>query len=93
MRSEQTPFVGGPLDGRVLPVFTGVTGNPPKTYRVPVPTEDGAPVVHVYRRDLQPYPRHSWVGRWRYRYDPEGEQERPRVARLPFRLPSHRRSR
>ncbi|MGW3405993.1 hypothetical protein, partial [Streptomyces zhihengii] len=58
MRSENTPFVGGPLDGRVLPVLTGPTGHPPKWYRIPVPNDDDTPpTVHVYRRVPAGYTR------------------------------------
>ncbi|GAB2621033.1 hypothetical protein GCM10027168_61290 [Streptomyces capparidis] len=79
MRSEDTEFTGGPLDGRVLPVLVGMTGNPPKTYSVPVPGEDGSTAaVHVYRRVLAPSPRRGRGSRWRYEYDPEGRTERPK---------------
>ena len=49
VRSENTTFGGGPLDGRVLPVLVGATGHPPKWYEVPVPDADGGPatVLHV----------------------------------------------
>ncbi|GAB2828942.1 hypothetical protein [Streptomyces daliensis] len=75
MRSEETAFVGGPLDGRVLPVLLGATGRPPKTYEVPVPREDGegTATVHVYR--LEPAGTTQRLGLprgWRYVYDPEG---------------------
>ncbi|MFF0204806.1 hypothetical protein [Streptomyces sp. NPDC005017] len=75
MKSEDTPFEGGPLDGRVLPVLLGMTGHPPKTYRVPVPDlAGGGPTVLVYRR----VPRREGrpVGlrdRWKYLYDPQGD--------------------
>ncbi|MFE1441285.1 hypothetical protein [Streptomyces sp. NPDC058739] len=75
MKSEDTPFEGGPLDGRVLPVLLGMTGHPPKTYRVPVPDRaGGSPTVLVYRR----VPRREGrpVGlrdRWKYTYDPQGD--------------------
>ena len=73
MRSEPTPFVGGPLDGRVLPVLTGLTGRPPATYEVPVPASDGGPArVHVYR--LEPAGDSRLLGLprgWRYVYDPQ----------------------
>ncbi|MDN0195718.1 hypothetical protein [Streptomyces sp. S.PNR 29] len=73
MKSEDTPFEGGPMDGRVLPVLLGPTGHPPKTYRIPVPAPDGGPpTVLVYRR----VPRgQSRIGpaRWKYEYDPEGK--------------------
>lgn len=77
MRSEDTPFSGGPLDGRVLPVLLGPTGRPPKTYEVPVPGEDGGPgVVLVYRLEAATLSRRLRLPRsWRYVYDPEG---RPR---------------
>ncbi|MFE0803064.1 hypothetical protein [Streptomyces sp. NPDC058812] len=73
MKSEDTPFEGGPMDGRVLPVLVGMTGHPPKTYRIPVPDPDGGPpTVLVYRRE----PRDSRGGlrfaRWKYAYAPEG---------------------
>ncbi|GGO85446.1 hypothetical protein [Wenjunlia tyrosinilytica] len=78
MRSEQTEFVGGPMDGRVLPVLVGVTGHPPKVYRVPVPGEDGAaPTVYVYQRVLNPDPKgRRGAGRWRYEYAPQGLPEK-----------------
>ncbi|WP_308312415.1 hypothetical protein [Streptomyces sp. ISL-11] len=74
MRSEDTPFEGGPLDGRVLPVLLGATGHPPKTYEVPVPAEDGgAPAVHVYRRVQAATTRRLGLPKgWKYVYDPEG---------------------
>lgn len=77
MRAEETEFVGGPLDGRVLPVLTGVFGNPPRTYSVPVPAVDGGePVVHVYVRTAHPDPRRRRLSRWRYEYDPVGGPHR-----------------
>lgn len=74
MKSEDTPFVGGPLDGRVLPVLLGITGHPPKTYRVPVPAAAGGPpTVLVYRRVPRPQAGRFALGhRWQYAYDPEG---------------------
>ncbi|MGI5378185.1 hypothetical protein ACQEV2_28825 [Streptomyces sp. CA-251387] len=81
MKSEDTPFEGGPMDGRVLPVLLGITGHPPKTYRIPVPDPHGGPpTVLVYRR----VPRTPGAGRgltgltqrWKYAYDPEGRQSR-----------------
>ncbi|MFD7502433.1 hypothetical protein [Streptomyces sp. NPDC059850] len=73
MRSEETPFVGGPLDGRVLPVLVGATGQPPKTYEIPVPDEAGGPpTVHIYRRTPASTSRLGLIRGWRYEYDPEG---------------------
>ncbi|AXK31455.1 hypothetical protein DVA86_01145 [Streptomyces armeniacus] len=75
MRSEDTEFTGGPLDGRVLPVLLGPTGRPPASYEVPVPDADGGPeVVHVYR--LEPAavtPRLRLPRGWRYVYEPDAE--------------------
>lgn len=76
MKSQDTPFEGGPLDGRVLPVPLGLTGHPPKTYRVPVPDPAGGPpTVLVYRR--------VDAGRggllhqlWKYEYDPGADPSR-----------------
>ena len=76
MKSEETPFVGGPLDGRVLPVLLGPTGHPPKVYRVPVPDDAGGPpTVLVYRRaPAQSGRRLSLTARWRYEYDESGDK-------------------
>ncbi|WP_050494538.1 hypothetical protein [Streptomyces californicus] len=58
MKSENTPFRGGPLDGRVLPILLGPTGHPPKWYEVPVPSPDGGPAtVYAYQRVPAGYTR------------------------------------
>ncbi|HWM35970.1 MAG TPA: hypothetical protein VNS49_02480 [Streptomyces sp.] len=77
MRSEETVFVGGPMDGRVLPVLVGVNGRPPKNYEVPVPApETGRATVHVYRLEPAGYSRRLRLPRgWRYVHEPDG---RPR---------------
>ncbi|KPC66954.1 hypothetical protein [Streptomyces chattanoogensis] len=86
MRSENTPFVGGPLDGRVLPVLVGATGQPPKSYEIPVPNDDGRPpTVHVYRRVPGRVGRLGLPSGWRYEYDPEGQAPGPRTLRGLFR--------
>jgi hypothetical protein len=74
VRSENTLFVGGPLDGRVLPVLTGLTGRPPKWYDVPVPNEAGTPpTVHAYRRTPAGFSRRLGIQQgWKYEYAPEG---------------------
>ncbi|MFC5721383.1 hypothetical protein ACFP1Z_14520 [Streptomyces gamaensis] len=74
MRSENTPFVGGPLDGRVLPVLVGPTGHPPKVYEVPVPDGAGGPPhVLVYRREPAGATRRLGLPKgWRYVHDPRG---------------------
>ncbi|MEU2181001.1 hypothetical protein [Streptomyces thermolilacinus] len=78
MRSENTPFSGGPLDGRVLPVLTGPTGHPPKWYEVPVPNDDGRPpTVHAYRRVPSGYTKRLGLQRgWEYVYEPAGRERR-----------------
>lgn len=70
-------FVGGPMDGRVLPVLVGPTGRPPKYYEIPVPDPSGGePVVHVYRLEPVAVGRRLALPRgWRYVHLPEG---RPR---------------
>jgi hypothetical protein len=66
MRSADTEFVGGPLDGRVLPVLLSPFDNVPKVYRVPVPAHlDRPATVLVYRRARQ----HDARGRRRWRYE------------------------
>jgi hypothetical protein len=75
VKSADTPFEGGPMDGRVLPVLLGVTGHPPKTYRIPVPAPDGGPpTVLVYRRVPRAQRRRLSPPQWKYQYDPEGKQ-------------------
>ncbi|MBB1254935.1 hypothetical protein [Streptomyces alkaliterrae] len=90
MRSEDTAFVGGPLDGRVLPVLLGPTGRPPKFYEVPVPSADGGePVVYVYRLEVAGVSKRLGLPRgWQYVYEPEG---RPRRVRWPWSKPEPRR--
>ncbi|MER5255549.1 MULTISPECIES: hypothetical protein [unclassified Streptomyces] len=79
MKSEDTPFVGGPLDGRVLPILLGPTGHPPKVYRVPVPDEAGGPpTVLVYRRAARAGGKRLGLHQgWTYEYDAEGDQAKP----------------
>ncbi|MDX3247436.1 MULTISPECIES: hypothetical protein [unclassified Streptomyces] len=81
MKSEDTPFEGGPMDGRVLPVLLGPTGQPPKTYRIPVPdAAGGPPTVLVYRRVPRGHSKKLGLPRgWKYEFDPEGKKSgRPR---------------
>ncbi|GJF34243.1 hypothetical protein KNE206_69430 [Kitasatospora sp. NE20-6] len=67
VKSAETEFLGGPLDGRVLPVMLGVFHTVPKVYRVPVPGyHDTPPVTLVYRRTKVPGSK-GW--RWCYAYD------------------------
>ncbi|MFI9236658.1 hypothetical protein [Streptomyces sp. NPDC053079] len=90
MRSEETPFEGGPLDGRVLPVLVGHNGLPPKVYEVPVPPleDGGAPTVLVYRRVPAALTRRLGLPKgWKYVYDPEGKAGAGRL-RWPWTRPS-----
>ncbi|KUN85051.1 hypothetical protein [Streptomyces griseoruber] len=75
MKSEDTPFEGGPMDGRVLPVLLGMTGHPPKTYRIPVPdAAGGPPTVLVYRRVPRGHGKRLGLQQgWKYEYAAEGE--------------------
>jgi hypothetical protein len=65
MRHEATEFVGGPMDGRVVEVIVGMTGQPPREYVVEVGGER-----HVYHREagVKGESRTPWV----FRYDVEG---------------------
>ncbi len=74
VKSQETPFEGGPMDGRVLPVLLGMTGHPPKTYRIPVPAPAGGPpTVLVYRRVSRGQHRRLGLSQgWKYVYDPTG---------------------
>jgi hypothetical protein len=75
VKSQDTPFEGGPMDGRVLPVLLGMTGHPPKTYRIPVPdAAGGPPTVLVYRRVPRGHSKRLGLTQgWKYLYDPEGK--------------------
>lgn len=87
MRSEDTVFCGGPLDGRVLPVSVSAAGRPPKTYEVPVPGDTGrAAVTHVYRLEPAAVSRRLGLPRgWRYVYEPDGRPGRD--LKWPWRTP------
>jgi hypothetical protein len=78
VKSEDTPFEGGPMDGRVLPVLVGPTGHPPRTYRIPVPdAAGGPPTVLVYRRVPRGHSKRLGLPRgWKYAYDPTGKADR-----------------
>ncbi|GAA2831634.1 hypothetical protein GCM10010441_65230 [Kitasatospora paracochleata] len=70
MKRTDTEFVGGPLDGKVLPVLVSLFHNVPKVYRVPVPaTADDPGYTLVYRRAKE-YEAKGRRWRWRYEYDP-----------------------
>ncbi|WP_371917108.1 hypothetical protein [Streptomyces sp. IMTB 2501] len=73
VKSQDIPFEGGPMDGRVLPVMLGPTGHPPKTYRIPVPDPDGGPpTVLVYRRVPRGHSKRlGLIQGWKYQYDPD----------------------
>jgi hypothetical protein len=72
VRSERIRFVGGPLDGRVLPVLLGATGRPPRRYEVPVAAEGAPRVVHVYLLEPAGHtPRLGLPRGWVYRYAPD----------------------
>ncbi|MEW2303899.1 hypothetical protein AB0958_28705 [Streptomyces sp. NPDC006655] len=75
VKSQDTPFEGGPMDGRVLPVLLGMTGHPPKTYRIPVPDPAGGPpTVLVYRRVPRGHSKRLGLTQgWKYAYDPTGK--------------------
>jgi hypothetical protein len=90
VKSQDTAFEGGPLDGRVLPILLGPTGHPPKTYKVPVPdAADGPPTVLVYRR--APKGRPGKLGLhpgWKYTFDPEGDRPGDGKLRWPWSKPA-----
>ena len=88
VKSEDIPFVGGPLDGRVLPVLVTATGNPPKVYRVPVPgAGGGTETVLVYVREPVPGGKGvRLVAKWRYAFAPDGRTGR-RAVRWPWSKP------
>jgi hypothetical protein len=76
------------MDGRVLPVLTGLTGHPPKWYEIPVPDADGGPpAVHSYRREPAGYSKRLGLQRgWKYAYVAEGRE--PRGLKWPWSKPT-----
>ncbi|MFD3324087.1 hypothetical protein [Streptomyces sp. NPDC058701] len=75
MRSQPTPFEGGPMDGRVLPVILGMTGHPPKWYEIPVPAPDAPPTVLLYERVPSGYSKRLGLQKgWKYAFRPGGEK-------------------
>ncbi|MFF9123805.1 hypothetical protein ACF09J_10955 [Streptomyces sp. NPDC014889] len=92
MKSEDTPFEGGPMDGRVLPVLVGPTGNPPKTYRIPVPdAAGGPPTVLVYRRVPRGHSKRLGLPKgWKYEFASEGERGAGGRLRWPWSKPESR---
>ncbi len=70
MRSADTEFVGGPLDGRVLPILLTPFHNVPRLYQVPVPAHGDEPartLVYVRAKETDARGR----TRWRYEYATE----------------------
>ncbi|MFI2430932.1 hypothetical protein [Streptomyces sp. NPDC018693] len=92
MKSEDIPFEGGPMDGRVLPVLLGPTGHPPKTYRIPVPdAAGGPPTVLVYRREPRGHSKRLGVPLgWKYTFAPEAPPKKTLRDRLPWSKPTPR---
>lgn len=90
MKSQDTAFEGGPLDGRVLPILLGPTGHPPKTYKVPVPdAAGGPPTLLVYRRVPKGPPGKLGLHPgWKYAYDPEGQKPGEGKLRWPWSRPA-----
>ncbi|MEV7781006.1 hypothetical protein [Kitasatospora sp. NPDC088351] len=67
MKSADTEFVGGPLDGRILPIPLGPMYGVPRTYKVPVPSHGDSPArTLVYVRAKQQRGA-GWF--WRYEFD------------------------
>ncbi|MFD8412790.1 MULTISPECIES: hypothetical protein [unclassified Streptomyces] len=89
MRSEPTPFEGGPMDGRTLPILVGPTGHPPKWYEIPVPAPDGGPpTVLLYERVPAGYSKRLGLQKgWKYTYSPDAEKPR---LRWPWTKPTPR---
>ncbi|MER7759422.1 hypothetical protein [Streptomyces sp. NPDC097619] len=80
MKSQNTPFEGGPMDGRVLPILLGPTGHPPAYYEIPVPDRDGGPpTVLLYKRVPAGYSKRLGLQKgWKYVHEPSGRRPRPR---------------
>ncbi|MDH6574991.1 hypothetical protein [Kitasatospora sp. MAP5-34] len=68
MRSAETEFIGGPLDGKVLPIMLSPFNSVPKIYRVPVPAHGDVPSTTLIYRRAKEYDAKG-RSRWRYEYD------------------------
>ncbi|MFD7641105.1 hypothetical protein ACFV4P_10680 [Kitasatospora sp. NPDC059795] len=68
MKSSDTEFLGGPLDGRVLPILLSPLHTVPKVYRVPVPAHGDTPAITLVYRRAKEYNAKGRF-RWRYEYD------------------------
>jgi hypothetical protein len=66
MRSTDTEFVGGPLDGRVLPIMVSLFNAVPKVYPVPVPAHGDEPARTLLYDRVKV---HDAKGRAGYRYE------------------------
>ncbi|MDH6134897.1 hypothetical protein P3T37_004306 [Kitasatospora sp. MAA4] len=69
MRSADTEFVGGPLDGQVLPILLSPFHGVPKVYRVPVPAHGDVPAQTLRYVRAKEYDAKG-RSRWRYEYAP-----------------------
>ncbi|WP_371481931.1 hypothetical protein [Kitasatospora sp. NBC_00315] len=67
MRSAETEFVGGPLDGRILPIPLGPFNGVPKIYRVPVPAVGNTPAETLVYTRAKEQRGARWY--WRYEFD------------------------
>lgn len=75
VRSAEIEFIGGPLDGRILPIPLGPFNGVPKTYQVPVPAHGDVPaqtLVYVRAKQERGYRWH-----WRYEFDPVASGHAP----------------
>ncbi|GAA2144756.1 hypothetical protein GCM10009760_32620 [Kitasatospora kazusensis] len=68
MRSADTEFIGGPLDGKVLPIPLGPFNGVPNLYKVPVPAHGDVPSTTLIYRKAKEYDSKG-RSRWRYEYD------------------------
>ncbi|MDJ1135230.1 hypothetical protein [Streptomyces iconiensis] len=99
MRSEETTFSGGPMDGRTLPVLLGPTGRPPRDYEIPILDGNGDPdgerdgasggraAVHLYRLEPSAVNKLGLPRGWKYVYEGEGRPSGGFLSRLPWRRP------
>lgn len=72
MRSADTEFIGGPLDGRVLPILLSPFNAVPKVYSVPVPAHGDVPAQTLRYERAKAYSSKGRA-RWQYEYVPPPE--------------------
>ncbi|MFI9272569.1 hypothetical protein ACIGXM_17845 [Kitasatospora sp. NPDC052896] len=69
MKSAETEFIGGPLDGQILPILLSPFNGVPKVYKVPVPAHGDEPARTLVYTRAKAFDSRGRA-RWQYTYQP-----------------------